>query len=305
MNGSEAIDAARARWAEYLFSQPANRELISPDPGHSVRWMQHDYPTPLARWNYHPEYEIHLIRRGTGRFIAGDHVGTFEPGQVTLIGSGLPHDWVSTIEPGEVILNRDALVQFDGEWLAKCMKLMPELTEISALLDDSARGILFVNETREAAAEQIERMGSTTQLERLGHLVTLLAILATAPAGDKRLLAREWFSNPGDTDAQIAVEKGLDYIFKNLNSRISLEEAARRARMTESTFSRYFKRASGHTFSAVVLRLRISHARILLEQTLQPVAAVCYEVGFTNLSNFNRQFLAEVGQTPRQYRLQH
>ena len=92
----------------------ANREIIPPDPNHSVRWVEHSYPSPVARWNYHPEYEIHLIRKGTGKFIVGDHIGTFEAGHVSLVGSGLPHDWVSDLEPGEVLENRDAVIQFDA-----------------------------------------------------------------------------------------------------------------------------------------------------------------------------------------------
>jgi mannose-6-phosphate isomerase-like protein (cupin superfamily) len=100
--------------AERLLGMRANREIIPPDPNHSVRWHEHDYPSPIARWNYHPEYEIHLIRKGTGKFIVGDHVGTFEAGQVSLVGSGLPHDWVSDLAPGEVLEKRDAVIQFDG-----------------------------------------------------------------------------------------------------------------------------------------------------------------------------------------------
>lgn len=55
------------------------RELVRALPGQSVRWAEHDYPAPIARWNYHPEYEIHLIRRGTGTYLIGDRVGTFAP----------------------------------------------------------------------------------------------------------------------------------------------------------------------------------------------------------------------------------
>ena len=102
MSTAVPTDGATARLAERLLGMRANREVIPPDPDHSVRWHEHDYPTAAARWNYHPEYEIHLIRKGTGKFIVGDHIGTFEAGHVSLVGSGLPHDWVSDLEPGEV-----------------------------------------------------------------------------------------------------------------------------------------------------------------------------------------------------------
>ena len=100
---TDPTDSAAARLAERLLGMRANREVIPEDPNHSVRWHQHDYPSPVARWNYHPEYELHLIRKGTGKFIVGDHIGTFEAGHLALVGSGLPHDWVSDLEPGEVL----------------------------------------------------------------------------------------------------------------------------------------------------------------------------------------------------------
>src|SRR6478752_10595013 len=170
MTAAEPPDGATARLAERLLGMRANREVIPPDPNHSVRWHEHDYPSPVARWNYHPEYEIHLIRKGTGKFIVGDHIGTFEAGQVSLVGSGLPHDWVSDLEPGEVLKNRDAIIQFDGKWVEQTASLVPELAELKPLLEQSARGVEFLGRSAASAAASIEAMGVSTGLDRLHHL---------------------------------------------------------------------------------------------------------------------------------------
>jgi AraC-like DNA-binding protein len=268
-----------------------------------VRWIQHDYPTAVARWNYHPEYEIHLIRRSTGRFIVGDHIGAFGPGQVTLIGSGVPHNWVSDLQPGEVVADRDAVVQFDGGWLARAATELPELLEARALLQDSSRGLLFGGQTALAAAEQIELMGVTAGIAHLSHFLQLLAILRRAPHSERQPLAREWFvPTAASTAENLAVETGLGYIFANLDGTVRMAEAAKLAGMTETRFSRFFQRASGRTFSEIVRMLRITRARIMLEQTTDAIASICYDVGFSNVSNFNRQFLREVGMTPNAYR---
>ena len=145
----------------------ANREVIPEDPNDSVRWHEHDYPSPVARWNYHPEYELHLIRKGTGKFIVGDHIGTFEAGHVALVGPGLPHDWVSDLDPGEVLRGRDALIQFDGKWVEQAAGVIPEMAEVKPLLEQSSRGIEFLGRSAEPAAECIDAMGSSTGLERL------------------------------------------------------------------------------------------------------------------------------------------
>ncbi len=56
------------------------------------------------------------------------------------------------------------------------------------------------------------------------------------------------------------------------------------------------------TFSAMVKKLRIAHARRLLDTTEDAVAQVAVRSGYRNMANFNRQFLAEVGTTPTMYR---
>ncbi|MDQ4504438.1 MULTISPECIES: AraC family transcriptional regulator [unclassified Sinomonas] len=295
-------ELATARIAERLLGMRANREVIPQDPNHSVRWHEHDYPSPIARWNYHPEHEIHLIRKGTGKFIVGDHIGTFEAGQVSLIGSGLPHDWVSDLAPGEVLENRDAVIQFDGKWLEQCAGLIPELSEMAPLLEESSRGIEFLGQSAANAADQIEAMGASRGMQRLHHLFELFTILARAPQEDRRYLADAWFKPELDSEAAAVVDIALEYLFSHHSGTARMSEAAQLVGMSEPTFSKYFKRSTGQNFSDLLRKLRVAHARRLLEQTEKPISEVCYEVGFSNLSNFNRHFLKDTGQTPREYR---
>ncbi|PTT70423.1 AraC family transcriptional regulator [Arthrobacter sp. HMWF013] len=302
MTAADVADGATARLAERLLGMRANREVIPPDPNHSVRWHQHSYPSPVARWNYHPEYEIHLIRKGTGKFIVGDHIGTFEAGHVSIVGPGLPHDWVSDLEPGEVLEGRDVVIQFDGKWVEQTASLVPEMAEIKPLLEQSARGIEFLGRSAESASAAIEAMGTTTGLQRLEHLFALFGILAAAPQEERRYLADEWFRPQLDGQAAAVVDIVLEYVFSNHAGSVTMAGAAALVGMPEPTFSKYFNRATGQNFSDLVRKLRLAHARRLLERSDKPISDICYEVGFSNLSNFNRHFLNDAGETPRQYR---
>lgn len=305
MKTADPAEDATARLAERLLGMRANREVIPHDPDHSVRWHEHDYPSPIARWNYHPEYEIHLIRKGTGKFIVGDHIGTFEAGHVAIIGSGLPHDWVSDLEPGELLEKRDAVIQFDGKWVQQCAALIPELAEVHLLLDQSARGIQFLGQTAVNAARSIEAMGASDGLSRLHHLIQLFAVLTGSPMEDRRYLADEWFRPQLDGQAAAVVDIVLEYVFNNHAGNIKMSAAAALVGMPEPTFSKYFKRATGQNFSDLVRKLRLAHAKRLLETTDTSISTICFEVGFTNLSNFNRHFLNDTGATPREYRKRH
>jgi AraC-like DNA-binding protein len=52
---------------------------------------------------------------------------------------------------------------------------------------------------------------------------------------------------------------------------------------------------------SLVKKLRIAHARRLLDTTTASIAQVAELSGYRNMANFNRQFLAEVGATPTAY----
>ena len=52
-----------------------------------------------------------------------------------------------------------------------------------------------------------------------------------------------------------------------------------------------------------VKRLRINLAcQILMSDEQAPITDICFEVGYNNVSNFNRQFLVEKGMTPSRFR---
>lgn len=295
-------DTRPATIAEEILTLSPYREVIPLQANESFRFLNHDYPSEIARWQYHPEYEIHLIREGTGSFIIGDTIGAFSAGQVWLMGSGLPHDWMSDLQPGQVIRNRDAVIQFEKEWITRCAEIIPELSDLRTLLKDSSRGILFTGETAKKAAEAIEAVGSTNGTERIAHLMTVLSLMSQAPSHEKELIANEWYTEPSSRDEATAADTGIAYIFENLTSNIRMSEAARLASMSEPTFSKYFRKVSGLTFSDMVKKLRIAHACRLLEQTEKSISSIAQDSGYTNLANFNKQFLSEVGMTPREYR---
>jgi hypothetical protein len=42
------------------------------------------FPCP---WHYHPEYELVLVLKSTGRRLVGDNIGYFKEGDLVLMGS--------------------------------------------------------------------------------------------------------------------------------------------------------------------------------------------------------------------------
>jgi AraC-like DNA-binding protein len=291
-----------AALAEQISARPAAREVVPVDPQLSARWHMHGVPSPYSRWNFHPEYEVHLIRYGTGRYIVGDLIDSFSAGQLVLVGSNVPHHWISDLEPGERIDNRDVVFQFHPAWLKQCQVLLPELSELEPMLTRSARGIEFSGRTAVEGARELLLIGESQGAERVRRIFGLLGLLAAAPADEYRTLAKPWLPLLEDQYAADVVDRVFTYILSNLVDEVRLSVAAEMVNMSESSFSRYFKRASGQTFSETVRKLRLAHACKLLRQTNLPVSSIFRRVGYANLSNFNRRFRSQYGVTPTTFR---
>jgi AraC-like DNA-binding protein len=278
------------------------REVVVPDVESTVRWHEHDYPHPLARWHTHPEVEIHLIRTGTGVVLVGDYVSTFSAGHLVVVGSGVPHDWMSDLAPGEVVVGRDVVLQVDPDRMARLAEVAPEVAEGVRLFAAARRGLEITGRTAEDGAVELEAVGRSTGLERLQHVFGLLALLSRAPAHERRVLASGLSVPVTDTAAQDAVESVLRYIVDNLEHEVRMTTAADLVGMSPTAFSRFFHRVAGRGFTSMVRRLRVVRACRLLTETTMPVVDVCYASGYSNLSNFNRQFRSETGTTPSTFR---
>lgn len=111
-------------------------------------------------------------------------------------------------------------------------------------------------------------------------------------------------TQPEGNSKQTRIADVIDYITKNFGMDMSLEKAAEIAGMSHTAFSRHFQKHTGNRFIEFVNRVRIGQACSMLYSTDEQVSSICYEVGFKNLANFNRQFLRMKNMTPTAYREQ-
>ncbi len=287
-------------------AQPVSRiahpdfELIVGQPRQSFRWNVHDYPFPLAKWHYHPEYELHLIQKTSGKMFVGDYIGNFEAGSLVLTGPNLPHNWVSEIAPGEEVKDRDMLIQFSDGVVREMMRVCPELEEVSPLLDDARYGIEFHGEDARAGARLLRQVGRAGPTRRMLLFLELLDLLNRSEG--RKILSSRDYAPTLDHDVSETINKAINFLIFNFTEDVCLSDVASSCGMSDSAFSRFFKKNTGHGFVRYVNRMRVNRGCALLSQTTTPITDICFEAGFNNLSNFNRQFLAVCGVTPSEYR---
>ncbi len=218
-----------------------------------------------------------------------------------LTGPRLPHNWISTEVPAEGVALRDVVLQFPDAPLRQAAGLIPEFTELLPLLERARHGIEFFG----MSARAREGMAHIKQLHGLARFAEFTEFLTDlVRCTDYRLLSTVQLQS-FDDDASLARISGIvDYLTEHYCEDFSMADLCERVGMTESSFSRYFRRATGNTFTDFVNRLRINKACQLLMETDRYITNVCYDVGFNNVANFNRRFLQVKGMTPKEFRRQ-
>lgn len=276
-------------------------EVVQIRRGESFKAWSHGYPFHTVRWHFHPEYEIHQVVATSGRYFVGDFIGQFEPGNLVLTGPNLPHNWVSDLPVDVAIPLRGRIIQFSEEFIGDTMKLMPELSGLGALLESSRRGVLFSGNTSKELAPLMEEIVAATGVRRIELFMMILGTLCRA-RGALPLSSPNYLPDPSGY-MSAGMNKALAFIRENLTQPFGEADLATIAGQSQSAFSRSFRRHTGMSLVQYVKRLRINLAcQILMSDEHASITDICFQVGFNNLSNFNRQFLAEKGMPPSRFR---
>ena len=92
------------------------------------------------------------------------------------------------------------------------------------------------------------------------------------------------------------------YIRENYATVGSLDDIAKTFYLDKCYLSRIFKRSTGYTITEFTNIQRIQQAQRLLEDSQLPVAEVSHQIGYENVTYFNRVFKKYVETSPLQYR---
>jgi AraC-like DNA-binding protein len=248
-------------------------------------------------WHQHPEIELTWILKGSGLRYVGDSVEPFHAGDFCLLGSNLPHAWLSS-EDSPGAMARSLVVQFAPALFGKELLHLPEFARIADLFDRAARGLWF---DRAVAVRMRRKMFSrTSPLRQFTALLEILEELATHPGA--RPMALVPWAHGRRADARLRAV--LAYLAENSGGPVSQPDAARLARLSPAAFSRFFRRSVGKTFQAYLTDLRLSEACRQLLESERTISEIAFDVGFGNLSNFNRSFRIARGMAPGEFRRQ-
>ena len=260
-----------------------------------------NYPNFLKVWHFHPEIELVYIKSSRGTRFIGDSIEKFEEGEIVLIGENLPHMWLNNdeyFEEASKLVAKAVAIHFKDDFLGSTFFQVPEMKHISKLFDRAKLGIKFLNIDKQIYTK-INQMLSLDGFEKTMVLINVLSLLAKH--NDFRLLASQGSINSFKHIDNVNMVKTFEYVYENFTNTIYLEDVANVINMNPASFSRFFKRVNRKTFSKFLNEVRIGFACKLMMEKSKDITSICFESGFNNISNFNRQFKNIKGMSPSEY----
>ncbi|REA63509.1 AraC family transcriptional regulator [Dyadobacter luteus] len=94
----------------------------------------------------------------------------------------------------------------------------------------------------------------------------------------------------------------ISYIRTNISEKIQVDDLSEKACMSRTSFYRAFKREFNLSPLDFILKEKIKKAKQLLSESKSSISDVCYQLGFSDLNYFGRQFKKLEGISPSQYR---
>ncbi|MBT1685976.1 AraC family transcriptional regulator [Dawidia soli] len=251
----------------------------------------------------HPEIQLTLILESDGKVIVGDFIGAFKPGDIFLIGPNLPHvfrndrKYYDNQREGQA---HSLSIFFEWKTFGETFLSMPEMAHLNELAKSSARGLFIQEPVKSRVAQLIKHMFRKTGMDRIIVLLKILSILSS----NKNMEPLASSGVYSDFDEQDGRKLADIYRFtmNEFHRKISLDEVADLAHMTTNSFCRYFKKRTRKSYVDFLTEIRIGHARKLLQQNNLSISQISMEVGFNNLSNFNRKFRSVCSITPTEFR---
>jgi transcriptional regulator GlxA family with amidase domain len=144
----------------------------------------------------------------------------------------------------------------------------------------------------------------------------LLYLLEKYTSRETAILASKFFAVDIDRDNQskfmmfkgqrnhsdVEVKKSQDYIEKNIDEKMTIDDLAKHVSLGRRSFERRFKQATNNSVLEYIQRVKVEAAKRSLETSLKNVNEVMYDVGYTDTKAFRVLFKKITGLTPVEYR---
>lgn len=258
--------------------------------------------------HYHNFPELNVVIKGKGTHYLGDKTYKVKPGDIFVIPPQIKHAYD--------FKNKDFIIfhiLFKNEFFEKYSQTLKYITGYNIFFElepdsrtNSESGNVLTNLNNEIFKELKSEFSYLSKLEDLylespnqeeKELYTLFLITKIC----KNIVTnpKAMLENNGEL---FQIMKSLEYIQKNYADKITIDELAKQANMSKSSFFRFFEKYYSTTPIEYLNNYRVSVAKKMLIETNKSAVIIAQDCGFFDSSHFIKQFTKITGTTPVKYR---
>ena len=263
--------------------------------------LHNKYPQISMHW--HPEMEITFIEDGICNYNIDLINYQVEAGDIVIIKPQSLHSLSMANEKpfkwNTMVFNFNMLSSSisDGCLLKYIAPIINESHELPTIIKKHEVGYTEILLTLKSIFNCYENQYTAFELELKSHLFHLFALLYKYEFVEKIDINKQI-----STDASSKIKTILNYINMNFQKEISIDELANLCQYSQYHFMRFFKKHIGITAIQYINNIRLEKASALLISTNNSIMEISLEVGFDNLSYFNKLFKRKYSTTPKEFR---
>jgi len=176
---------------------------------------------------------------------------------------------------------------------------IPETSKIEEFLDQTQFGIHLKQNESKRIGDDIKQM---VKLRQVPRIILFMQVLDRISRNSNYHYISSSLPQMIGKEDSLKLQKVFNFITRNFDKRITLEEVAGLINLTPTAFCRFFKLRTNKTFSQFLIEVRISQACKMLSNGNFNVTETFFSCGYNNSSNFHRHFRQHTGLTPSEYK---
>lgn len=275
------------------------------DIGFPMKVYQNDftkYAGQKIQWHWHEELEFVVVTSGEVQFSIASDSFLLHEGEGILINANVLHRMIPVgIRPAYMftIVASSSILGIEKGFLLTSKYVDPFINNRNLLYEVFSQD----SEWQSELVRQLNQIYDLYEQGRFGYEYRIHNILCGIWF---ELIERRWryqsiVKKPKDIDEE-RIYEAIEFIRKNYQSKISLEEICREINVSKSECCRCFQRKLKMSPFEYLLTYRITAAAKLLETSNLTVVEIALQTGFSSNSYFCKLFRKYMSQTPLEYR---
>lgn len=288
-------------------NNPIKKPLDSEEINHLLPYrfyntiVENGHPDVLFHW--HPELEINYVYEGSARYHIDYDFFNSQAGDIILIRPNGMH----SIHPLKNHNHKTDTFSFHLDMIGYSIIDQVSLRYLQPLQTSSFKFVPRITPDMEGYDEIKDCLFSIFQLSRDEGRHFEILLKARLNEFIYLLYYHHYVLKKTTDDTyrkNERIRELIDFINNNYQKNLSIEFLADFIGYSKTHFMTVFKQHTGTSCTEFIIQVRLSKACDLLINTSSPILEIANNIGFNNLSNFNRQFKRYYQVTPSQYRKQ-